>query len=113
MAEVAYNGVPSALPETQAPNDLQSLQPTAAAGAEDLGAGFDKATAFYNGAAADNAFNDFGDKARKLLYGDPNKTNPDGSPDTGFMGMKGAAAMAARPRSRPRSTSCKRTRWAA
>lgn len=98
MAQVPYDsGVPNVAPTTQAPNDLQNVQPTAAAGLEALGEGFAKATTFYDGAAADNAFNDYQSKAIKLLYGDPNKPGPDGQPDTGFMGLKGAAAMQARP----------------
>lgn len=98
MANVPYDsGVPGALPDTQAPNDLQNVQPTAAAGLDALGEGFNKAATFYDSAAADNAFNDYQSKAIKLLYGDPTKTGADGSPDVGFMGLKGAAAMQARP----------------
>jgi hypothetical protein len=52
---------------------------------------------FYGQISADNASNDFQDFATKLLHGDPNKTNADGTPDTGYLGMKGRAALDARP----------------
>lgn len=103
MADVQYNdGVADEAPQTQAPNDLQNIQPRAAAGLVQLGQGAAKAASFYQDAAANDQFNDFLTSAGKLMYGDASKTTtgPDGQPiaDTGFMGMKGADAMRARPK---------------
>lgn len=51
--------------------------------------------------AADNAANQWQDQVNKILHGDPNKTviGPDGqpTPDTGFYGLTGDAALRARP----------------
>ena len=46
---------------------------------------------------ADDAANKYTEEAEKILHGDPNKPNPDGTPDLGFMGLKGEAALRARP----------------
>lgn len=66
---------------------------------QELGAGAAKAGQFFGAVAADNAFNGYQSAATKLLYGDPNKVGPDGQAgtDTGYFGLKGAAALNARP----------------
>lgn len=109
MAQVPYSeGVPSALPETRLPDDYQHIQARPeefggliARGEQQLGAGASQAAKFFGEAAADNASNQFQERATKLLYGDPNKqiSGPDGKPqqDTGYFGLKGRSALDARP----------------
>lgn len=102
MADVQYNqGVPDVAPQTQVPDDYQNIRPTAAQGLQELGAGASKAGQFFGQVTADNAFNQFQDGVTKLLHGDPSKTSvgPDGQPvtDTGYLGLKGSAALYARP----------------
>lgn len=102
MAEVGYNqGVPDANPQTQAPNDEQNIQGKVGAGLQQLGAGASKAGDFFGQVAADDQTNAVLSGASKIMYGDPSKTTigPDGQPvqDTGYLGLKGAAALRARP----------------
>lgn len=98
MAEVQYGqGVPDALPQTSAPDDYQNIRPTAAEGMQAFGAGASKAANFFGQVAADDSFNWYQDAATKLLHGDPHKIGPDGQPDTGYLGLKGRAALDARP----------------
>ncbi len=61
-----------------------------------VGAGALKAGQFFGQVAADNAYNDFSAKVNKLMYGDPNAKSADGTPDTGYLGKRGADALAAR-----------------
>lgn len=68
-----------------------------AEGMQRLGAGATDASKFMGQVAADSATNDTVKKANALLYGDPTKKNPDGSPDTGFYGLRGKEAAAAAP----------------
>lgn len=78
----------------------QGLQQVAR-GVEALGQGAFTADRFFGEVAADNASNNFQDQADKLLHGDPSKMvpGPDGQmqPDLGFLGLKGRAALDARP----------------
>src|SRR4051812_22796220 len=109
-AQLAYSGVPSVEPEAKPPDSYQrssAATPEAfgaaiGRGVEQLGAGAEKAGKFFGQVAADNAANDFQDFSTKLLHGDPNKTvtGADGQPmpDPGYMGLKGRAALDARPR---------------
>jgi lysozyme len=109
MAQVNYNeGVPDVAPRTAVPDDYQHVQAnpnqfggTIAKGEQELGQGVNTAVKFYGEAVADNAANEYQARATKLLYGDPSKTTigPDGQPqqDTGFFGLKGRAALDARP----------------
>lgn len=98
MAQVAYNqgAGPDVEPTVSAPDDYQHIQasPNAfgaalAQGAEKFGAGLLQANDFYNQSAADQGTNNLVDKGGALLYGDPNKVNPDGSRDTGLFGKQG------------------------
>lgn len=107
-------GVQSILPEVAVPDNYQHIQadPEAfgggvAQGLQKLGAGITQAANtgfdtlhFYNQVAADQASNEYNDRANKLLYGDPNKKTqgPDGAlqPDTGYFGLRGKDAMSAR-----------------
>jgi soluble lytic murein transglycosylase-like protein len=109
MPQPAYNeGIASVTPDATPPNDYQSIHSDPgsfggqiAEGEEKLGAGATKAGTFFGQVAADNASNDFQDFATKLLHGDPNKQvpGPDGQmvPDTGYLGLRGRAALDARP----------------
>ena len=100
-----YNqGVTSVQPSEDTPNDYLSVRGTPASfggelaqGGEALGQGAQKGAQFYEQAAADDASNNLQDSYSKILYGDPSKPNPDGTPDTGFLGLKGAAALNAAP----------------
>lgn len=109
MATVPYQGgVPEVAPETRVPDDFQHIQATPASfggliaeGEQRLGAGASAAGKFFGQVAADNATNEFVDRAGRILYGDPSKTTtgPDGTeqPDLGYMGLQGRAALDARP----------------
>src|SRR5271167_4317146 len=106
MANVPYNeGIPSVSPSEDTPNDYQSArgaEPEAfgglyAQGLKQFGQGAEVAGKFFGQVAADNANNDYQDFTTKLLYGDPSKTGADGNPDTGYFGLKGRAALDARP----------------
>lgn len=72
-----------------------------AQGAQQLGAGATKAGVFFGQVAADDASNQFQDAAMKIMRGDPTKmvAGPDGKqqPDTGYLGLRGRAALDARP----------------
>jgi soluble lytic murein transglycosylase-like protein len=108
--QVNYNeGVADVAPQANVPNDyLSSSAATPAAfggqvagGLEKLGEGASTSAKFFGKVAADDASNQFQDFATKLLHGDPNKTipGPDGQamPDTGYLGLRGRAALDARP----------------
>lgn len=105
MARSDYEGAPQVPADTGAPDDYQHVQSTPdafggaiARGVEQLGAGATQASMFYGQVAADNATNNWREQADKILYGDPNNTDPaTGQPDTGYFGKVGAAAMQARP----------------
>lgn len=110
MAQSQYTeGVPSVSPSVEGGAPYQSARGAdaeafgggIAQGLEKLGQGAQTAGKFFGKVAADNASNDFQDFSTKLLHGDPNKTvtGPDGSkmPDTGYLGLKGRAALDARP----------------
>ncbi len=64
-----------------------------------FGQGALKAADFFGQVAADDAFNQYQDRATKLLHGDPNAIGSDGQrgTDTGYLGLKGQAALRARP----------------
>ena len=117
-AQNPYSPVQSVEPNAAPPDDYQHIQATpesfgalSAQGKEKLGAGQERVGGalentsnqafsvqkFYGQVAADNASNDFQDFTTKLLHGDPNKPGPDGQPDTGYMGKRGADALYARP----------------
>ena len=102
MAQTGYDqGVATVQPDTGLPNDYQDVKPTGAQGLSDLGEGVFKTSQFFGQVAANDAFNNFQSSAVKLLYGDPTKTTvgPSGEPvpDTGYLGLKGADALNARP----------------
>lgn len=99
---MAYNeGIPSIAPQAEAPSDYQNVQDKVGPGLQALGQGASQAGEFFGQVAADNAFNDYQDRANKILHGDPNKTvpGPDGQslPDTGYLGLQGRTALDARP----------------
>ena len=107
--QTGYNqGVASVTPDATPPHDYQQISSSPdsfgaqiAQGEERLGQGATKASTFFGQVAADDASNNFQDYATKLLHGDPNKIvpGPDGQPmpDTGYMGLRGRAALDARP----------------
>lgn len=109
MAVVPYNeGVPTVEPDRRAPDDYQHIQvdPNAfganiAQATQQLGQAGIHVARFFGEAAADNAQNDFEDFATKKLHGDPNLKvqGPSGEmvQDTGYLGLKGRAALDARP----------------
>lgn len=113
MARVPYSGgIPSVDPAATAPAVYQDMRPgsgfTAVGratealgqGVRDLGTGLLRANEVYDEAAADDALNQFQDRTRKVLYGDPDQTivGEDGQPraDTGYLGTQGAAALHSR-----------------
>ncbi len=112
---VPYSGVPEVAPVATggAPYQSTSASPESfggpvARGQQQLGAatvqaaqgGF-QASRFYGEVAADGASNEFQDKVNKILHGDPEKTTigADGQPvpDLGYLALKGADALRARP----------------
>lgn len=107
MAQVPYQGVPEVAAETQAANDYQHIEATPGAfgapvaeGLQSAGQGVIDASKFYGTVAADQATNNYLQESTNLLHGEPGKTvvGPDGQmvPDTGFFGLRGQNAMAAR-----------------
>lgn len=111
MAQAPVQTVREVLPEVggapsmsaRASVDYPNLGPEAfgaasASGLINAGAGVLRLAAFYNDAAADDATNKYQAAITKMMYGDPSKTNPDGSPDVGYMGLRGKAAIDAAPK---------------
>lgn len=107
MAQEGYTGVPEVSADEQAPNDYQHEEATPASfgaplaeGGEALGQGIHQRADFYAKVAGDNATNNYLQETTALLHGDPSKQvmGPDGQmvPDTGYFGLRGANAMAAR-----------------
>lgn len=47
----------------------------------------------YNQITADDAYNQTADYITKKMHGDPDAVGPDGSPDVGYMGLKGSNAL--------------------
>lgn len=114
MAKIPYSGgIPSVDPAATAPAVYQNARPGAGFGAvgnameslgrgvQNLGAGLLKANEIYDEAAADDAANQFQDRVRRLMRGDPDQPSmgPDGQPvqNTGFLGTQGQDAMRAWP----------------
>jgi len=110
MAQNEYTeGVPTVSPSTEGGASYQSGRGADAEafgaglahGGEQLGQGMVTAGKFFGKVAADDASNQFQDFASKLLHGDPNRMSkgPDGTdvPDTGYLGLKGRAALDQRP----------------
>ena len=110
MAASPYTGVTTTEPQAS-PTPYQNLQPPTATpamyggqvaeGLKELGTGAGRAAVFFGEAAADNAANQYQERLNEIMHGTPGKMvqGPDGQmvPDTGFMGLKGRAAMDARP----------------
>lgn len=107
MARVDYQPYSTVEARDTAPDDLQHIDasPNAfgaqvAQGVSDLGQGFARAADFYGQVAGTNAVNNAITQATNVLHGDASKTTvgPDGQsvPDTGYFGLRGADAMAAR-----------------
>lgn len=104
MARVPAQTVREVLPQGTAPDRYQRVSsepanfgPGIGGGLEALGAGALQAADFFNRAAADDAANQYQEGVNKILYGDPNTKRPNGEPDTGYMGLKGRAALDERP----------------
>ena len=96
--EVAPQGIP------QDYQSIQSSPDTFGAGLgrsmEQAGSAMGEAASFYSQVGADDLYNQFTAAGTKILHGDPSKTitGPDGNPmpDTGYMGLSGAAALKSR-----------------
>lgn len=75
--------------------------PGIGSGLRELGQGIQQAGDFFGQVAADDSYNTFEAETQKLLNGDPEKMvpGPDGTmvQDTGYLGLKGRAALDARP----------------
>lgn len=106
MANVPdLEGVPTVAPQTDAPDDYQRIQPKVGAALEQAGQTaakqFGDLSDYFDGVAANDAFNNYQSGVSKLLHGDPSKKTlgPDGQPieDTGYFGTKGRTALDARP----------------
>jgi hypothetical protein len=96
--------VPQVAPSTSVPDDYQHIdaRPEAfgaglAEGAQAMGQGLIDTSKFYGRVAADNATNNTLKQVGDILHGQPGKTilGADGkpTPDTGFLGLRGADAM--------------------
>lgn len=108
MPDLSSALTPSVAPDATPPQDSQHIEanPSAfgaaiAQGVEKFGQGAQTAGKFFGQVAADNASNTYQEYATKVLHGDPNKQvpGPDGTmgPDTGYLGLRGQAALDARP----------------
>ena len=117
MAQVPYAGDgPQLSPDSRAPDDYERLDvnpnqfgASVGTGLEQLGAGVQKAQQFYGQVSVDDQVNKVMSAADVIRRGDPNGVQrdasgqpvlgPDGKPqpDTGFLGLRGEAAMQARP----------------
>jgi hypothetical protein len=106
-------GIPTRNPSESVPAPYQRLQPGRApnlpelkvnqtpamfaqeAGQEIQGAGrqLTQTSEHWGEISADYVSNQFQDAANKLLHGDPNNPNPDGTPNLGYLGLKGKAAL--------------------
>jgi hypothetical protein len=100
VAQPPYDqGVPFEAPASAPPQDYQHIEASPAdfggalaQGAQKLGEGAVTATRFYSQIAAQQAVNNWQDETNKVLYGDPAIQG-----DAGYYGLKGQAAMDARP----------------
>ncbi len=109
MATTPYSGDgPTVAPDSRAPDDLERLDvrpdqfgAAIGQGLQQLGQGVEQDEKFHGQVAASDATNAYESQATKLLWGDPSKqiAGPDGAmvPDSGFFGLRGDAAMRARP----------------
>ena len=109
MAQTPYDGAgPQVAPDTRPPDDYSRLDVRPdqfgagiGQGLQQLGQGIEQDEKFHGQVAASDATNAYESQATKLLWGDPSKQvqQPDGTmgPDTGFFGLRGDAAMRARP----------------
>jgi GH24 family phage-related lysozyme (muramidase) len=99
--------VPEVAPQGASPNRYQSISsepanpgPGIGGGLIALGTGAQQMGEFFGQAAADDAYNQFEEGTNKIMFGEPGKMvpGPDGKPvpDTGYMGLKGRAALDAR-----------------
>ncbi len=106
MAASPYTGVPETQAPPAAPNVYQTPQTIAtpagafgaatAAGVESAAKPLHDISDIFGKVAADDAANKYQEGVNKILYGDPSAKGPDGRPDTGYMGLKGDAALQAR-----------------
>lgn len=108
MATVPAQVAPEVAPAGAAPGRFQQINATPAdagpgigAGLQTLGQGALQAADFFGQVAADDAANQYQEQVNALMYGKPGAMvkGPDGQevPDTGYMGLKGRAALDARP----------------
>jgi hypothetical protein len=110
MAALNYSqGVPEQVPSLDAGTphqsgrgaDAEAFGGGLAQGGEALGQGMLTSAKFFGKVVADNGSNDLQDFTSKKMHGDPSKNTigPDGQPvyDTGYMGLKGRAALDRRP----------------
>lgn len=104
MAQIPSNaGIPDVQPSTNVPTPYQRLSPAPAPtrqyseaiprGLQQFGTDLQRAGQKWGEIAADDVSNQFQDQANKILHGDPNTPNPDGTPDTGYLGLKGESAL--------------------
>lgn len=112
MAQVSAAGIPTIDPSTTAPDAYQHIQASPDAfgagigaatqvlgqGTQNAGMGAFKVGEQYDEVAADNALNQFQERIRHTLRGNPDaQVGPDGNPPPGFMSLQGQEAMRARP----------------
>lgn len=108
MAVPYSGGVPEVDPAATPPSDYQNIRADAgsfggatAQAVKELGAGATKAGRFFGEVAADEGANQFQEETNKILHGDSSRQvpGPDGTmqPDLGYLGLKGRAALDARP----------------
>jgi hypothetical protein len=100
VATVPYAPTEYVAPRERVPRDYEHIEaPIGAFGGfqaealEKLGQGLTSAGALYGKVAAQNASNNYEDAVTKMLFGDPSKTSPDGTPDRGLMGLRGQDAL--------------------
>lgn len=104
MAAVPAQVVPEVAPQGASPDRYTRVSaepvnrgPGIGGGLEALGHGALQAGEFFNKVAADDAANSYQEGVNKILYGDPDAKGPNGEQDTGYLGLKGRAALDARP----------------
>ena len=107
MARFNFDPIPSVAPTGPAGSQNENISATPeefgglrARAEQTLGQGIENTAeagfnieSFHNKVSKDYETTNFVDGKEKLLYGDPSKPLPDGSPDLGYFGTKGAAAL--------------------
>lgn len=100
---IPYEGAPTTAPPLAPPSDYQNIPTNPSefgagigVGEQKLGTGAEEAATIFGQIQADDQANKWQEQADNLLYG-TGKVGADGKPDLGFLGLRGADALRARP----------------